>query len=279
MTDYRNGGGTTGQGSSGTWRKPLREQFQMGTIGSSDRRCGRTESIGEMSVSREDLSMAIIFKCRQCGKRYKVRDEAAGKRVECKECGQKMRVPTPKETHADDDIPVALDPAAAAESVSGGPNLAPRPAPVVGRKKRKRQKTEPPASASDSVLTRLPQYALAGAVVGAIFFAVFVVIDTFVFSSADYGIVYKQPEANFFVVLIIYGAIGAVFGAIVMGTAGLSDSMAAGLGAGAVVMAVEKGIAMAMVPGAGSGFQVLGLIVGALYGLFFSWAILSSIKD
>ena len=223
--------------------------------------------------------MAIIFKCRRCGKRYKVRDEAAGKRFECKECGQKVRVPTPKETHTDDDFLGALDAAAAEESVSGGPNLAPRPAPVVGRKKRKRQKTEPPASASDSVLTRSARYALAGAVVGAIVFAVFVVIDTFFFGSADYSIVYKQPEANFFVVLIIYSAIGAVFGAIVVGTAGLCDSKAAGLVAGAVVMAVEKGIAMAMIPGAGSGFQVFGLIVGALYGLFFSWAILSSINE
>ncbi len=223
--------------------------------------------------------MAIVFKCRRCGKRYKVRDEAAGKRIECKECGQKVRVPTPKETHTDDDLLGALD--AAEESEAGDPDLAPLPAPVIGRKKRKQEKdeTEPPQSASHSVLTQSAQYAVAGAVVGAIVFAVFVVIDTFVFGSADYSIVYKQPEANFFVVLIIYAAIGAVFGAIVVGTAGLCDSKAAGLVAGAVVMAVEKGIAMAVVPGAGSGFQVLGLIVGALYGLFFSWAILSSINE
>lgn len=220
--------------------------------------------------------MAIVFKCRRCGKRYKVRDEAAGKRIECKECGQKVRVPTPKETHTDDDLLGAAE-----ESESGGPDLAPLPAPVIRRKKRKREKdeTEPPQSASDSVLTRSLQYAVAGAVLGAISFTVFGVIDTFVIGSADYSIVYKQPEANFFVVLIVYAAIGAVFGVIVVGTAGLCDSKAAGLVAGAVVMAMEKGITMAVVSGAGSGWTVLGLIVGALYGLFFSWAILSAINE
>ena len=39
-------------------------------------------------------------------------------------------------------------------------------------------------------------------------------------------------------------------------------------------MAAEKGIVMAMVPGVGPGLQAFGVIIGAVYGLFFSWRIL-----
>ena len=38
--------------------------------------------------------MAISIQCAQCGQTYKVRDDLAGKRVECK-CGQALAVPQP----------------------------------------------------------------------------------------------------------------------------------------------------------------------------------------
>lgn len=36
--------------------------------------------------------MPIAFKC-SCGKAYKVPDEAAGKKLNCKECGEPLKVP------------------------------------------------------------------------------------------------------------------------------------------------------------------------------------------
>jgi len=112
---------------------------------------------------------------------------------------------------------------------------------------------------------------------GAIFFTVFVVVDYFLFSSSNLSFVHKLPEETviFFVIrFLIYGALGAVFGGSVVFVAALCDSMAAGLITGAVLMAAEKGIGMALIPGIGTGFQAFGLIVGAIYGLFFSWRIL-----
>ena len=39
--------------------------------------------------------MAIVFKC-ECGRGFKVPDEAAGKKVKCKDCGEAVRVPAAK---------------------------------------------------------------------------------------------------------------------------------------------------------------------------------------
>ncbi|TWT51874.1 hypothetical protein KOR42_33480 [Thalassoglobus neptunius] len=39
--------------------------------------------------------MAISFKC-SCGRGFKVPDEAAGKKMKCKECGEVVQVPSPK---------------------------------------------------------------------------------------------------------------------------------------------------------------------------------------
>ena len=37
--------------------------------------------------------MSIEVACKGCQARYKVKDELAGRMVECKHCGQKFRVP------------------------------------------------------------------------------------------------------------------------------------------------------------------------------------------
>ncbi len=41
--------------------------------------------------------MAIPIQCDRCGKRYRVKEALAGRRVRCKECGQRMTVPLPFE--------------------------------------------------------------------------------------------------------------------------------------------------------------------------------------
>ncbi|VAX36414.1 hypothetical protein MNBD_PLANCTO02-463, partial [hydrothermal vent metagenome] len=40
--------------------------------------------------------MSIAVKCRECGKQYNVKDTAAGKSFDCRECDNKIRVPRPR---------------------------------------------------------------------------------------------------------------------------------------------------------------------------------------
>jgi hypothetical protein len=39
--------------------------------------------------------MAIVCQCDECGREYRIRDELAGKRVKCKECGAPISIPRP----------------------------------------------------------------------------------------------------------------------------------------------------------------------------------------
>lgn len=39
--------------------------------------------------------MAVVFRCRECGKRYRVSEDKAGARVRCKDCSAVLRVPDP----------------------------------------------------------------------------------------------------------------------------------------------------------------------------------------
>lgn len=50
-----------------------------------------------------DDSMAIEFKCQKCGKGYKVRDEQAGKRMNCRECSATTRIPADAVERIDDE--------------------------------------------------------------------------------------------------------------------------------------------------------------------------------
>ena len=79
-----------------------------------------------------------------------------------------------------------------------------------------------------------------------------------------------------FIMGIIYVVIGAVFGSVVMLTARLLDSRLAGVLSGAVFMAAEKGIAMAIISGVGFGLQAVGVVLGAVFGFFVSWRMLES---
>ena len=68
----------------------------------------------------------------ECGKRYRVRDDAHGKRFRCKECGKELVVPRKRPATADDEFDLAhldLDNAAANDEVDnddGGSALPPR---------------------------------------------------------------------------------------------------------------------------------------------------------
>ncbi|MBC8116611.1 MAG: hypothetical protein H7062_19635 [Candidatus Saccharimonas sp.] len=54
--------------------------------------------------------MSIRASCDSCGKQLKVRDEAAGKRVKCPDCGSVVQIPEPDDVmdaEAADDNPFA----------------------------------------------------------------------------------------------------------------------------------------------------------------------------
>jgi len=44
--------------------------------------------------------MTIEVICSKCAKQYRLQDSLAGRKVQCKNCGQKLTVPSPKESHS-----------------------------------------------------------------------------------------------------------------------------------------------------------------------------------
>ncbi len=210
--------------------------------------------------------MAISFTCRTCGKRYKFRDDAAGKRAICKQCGEKIFVPKKTTTDADN-----FQDAVREESSYASETSTPLPAAVSSGNKRKRK-------GAGAVRDRSPlRYAVFGAKQGAFyFFVIFVVLELIIGVGAAWSFVNGQPQDNMFIMGIIYVVIGAVFGSVVMLTARLLDSRLAGVLSGAVFMAAEKGIAMAIISGVGFGLQAVGVVLGAVFGFFVSWRMLES---
>lgn len=89
--------------------------------------------------------MPIPLSC-ACGRSMRVKDELAGRRVKCPECGEVLAVPKPEPSPEDEALDVLLsdDPGEEArprqknyqpdpeEMVQGVPRPSPRPAPLIG---------------------------------------------------------------------------------------------------------------------------------------------------
>jgi dienelactone hydrolase len=74
--------------------------------------------------------MAITFECEACGKSYTVRDEFAGKTGQCKQCGQRMTIPTESDSEGYGIEGEARDPDPAPEPVAAPlPTRTFKPAP------------------------------------------------------------------------------------------------------------------------------------------------------
>src|SRR5947209_1361994 len=54
--------------------------------------------------------MSIRFVCVRCAKVYRARDEAAGGRFTCKNCGQALRIPEAPESHGKEALAQRPDP-------------------------------------------------------------------------------------------------------------------------------------------------------------------------
>ncbi len=76
--------------------------------------------------------MPIVMSCSECGTRYKFKDGAAGKWLNCKSCGKYMKVPT-EDVEAGDDLMGVMPPAASAGDGADG-----RPPKVGGKSKWRR---------------------------------------------------------------------------------------------------------------------------------------------
>jgi hypothetical protein len=75
------------------------------------------------------VSMAITFQCASCGRRYKVKDRLAGRRVKCKDCGAALRIPDLE------DFPDLL---AATDEDTAGEELSPSGHPIWRHTERKK---------------------------------------------------------------------------------------------------------------------------------------------
>jgi uncharacterized RDD family membrane protein YckC/predicted RNA-binding Zn-ribbon protein involved in translation (DUF1610 family) len=80
--------------------------------------------------------MSILVSCPACSKQLKVRDEAAGKRVKCPECGGVIEIPVPADVmdaEAADDHPFAIGQTSSAGDVSSdGGKYDRKPCPACG---------------------------------------------------------------------------------------------------------------------------------------------------
>lgn len=72
----------------------------------------------------------IEFACGSCGKRYRVKDELAGKQAKCKQCGSLMAIPAPPAAPAEDPLGLNLD--LGALGAMGDPLAAPLGDPLAG---------------------------------------------------------------------------------------------------------------------------------------------------
>lgn len=143
--------------------------------------------------------MPIKTQCRRCGKKYRVRDELAGKRISCKECGAKIRVKDPdaaspvRKRTGYADVAYDEDAYSGAATTGGRDPYASVP-PRRKRMKKRRKGTAQPARASRRAWWRLP--------VGILGMLLFIAIG----GSAVIGVMEGKNRA----LRGLFGSIGAV---------------------------------------------------------------------
>jgi hypothetical protein len=120
---------------------------------------------------------------------------------------------------------------------------------------------------------------LVGSILGVFVFVGFVLMDRFLFNLNVFGIVHADPDGSLLLSMVSYAVVGAVFGSIVVGTAGFFQNRLSGYIAGAALMGGQKGIALWWILHANTNWLAVGIIIGGVYGLILSKAILSMIQD
>lgn len=223
--------------------------------------------------------MSFTISC-ECGKTYRVRSDQAGKRAKCSQCGRVLVIsngpsvaqpprscPSCRQAIAPDAvfcIHCGLD-------IKTGDILQ----TVTDTKPQQKKKNRDVASP----IKNIPKFMLVGSILGSFVFSVFVLMDRFLFNLEVFGIVHTDPDGSLLGAIGSYAVVGAVFGSIVVGTAGFFQNRWSGYLAGATIMGGQKGIALWWILHANMNWLAFGIVIGGVYGLIFSKAILSMIDD
>ena len=223
--------------------------------------------------------MPFTISC-ECGKTFRVRSDQAGKRSKCSECGRVFVIPDrPPVAQSSRSCPschqiVAPDAVLCVHcglDLKTGNTLQTAMDAKPQKKMQHRDSTSP--------VKDVPKFMLVGSFLGIFVFVVFVLMDRFLFNLGILGIVHAAPEGSLLFSIMAYAVVGAVFGSIVVGTAGFFQSRLSGYIAGATIMGAEKGIGLWWITQANTTWLTVGIVIGGVYGLLFSKVILSIIDD
>lgn len=88
--------------------------------------------------------MAIAFRCGECKKKLKVKDEHAGRRIKCPECGAKVEVPAASSEDLDEAAPAEPEDEPAPPPRKARGDTAKRARPVAARPAPKEEEAEEP---------------------------------------------------------------------------------------------------------------------------------------
>ena len=211
--------------------------------------------------------MVHRIQCSFCGKKYKLPEKCAGRKVKCKECGEALPVP-PEHTSETDAFISALDAVVDDESdyqPSQAHGLPPR---AVGSRKKKK----PGSSGKRSKLTAQKVYLIQGLVAGFILGG----ITSFVREIFDYTGIFDLA------INTVLGTVsGSVFGGTVMWAAGKLDSAFAGYITGVLVMVPMTGLEgyIGGLIGMDVGPLLIYFVLGVPRGLFCTFLIFRMAAD
>ena len=207
------------------------------------------------------------IQCSLCGKKYKLPEKYAGRKLKCKECGDLLPVPQ-KQTSDTDAFMNALDAAVDEEpdyQQGDGRGLPPRA--VGSRKKRKKERSE-----EKPRLTAQKVYLVQGLVAGLILGGLTSLVRE----------IFDFTGMIDLVINTVLGMVsGTIFGGAVMSVAGKFDSAFAGYLTGVLVMVPMTGLEgfVATLIGMEVGPLFLYFVLGIPRGLFCTFLIFRMATD
>ncbi|MCH2211797.1 MAG: zinc-ribbon domain-containing protein [Fuerstiella sp.] len=173
--------------------------------------------------------MSYRIQCSLCGKKYKLPEKYAGRKLKCKECGDLLPIPQ-QQTSDTDAFISALDAAVDEESDYQPMDVRGLPPRAVGSRQKRKQATSERKPRLTAQKVYLVQGLVAGGVLG---FAWSLVWSIFHFDQTGWTLL--------FINTVVGTVCTSFFGGAVMSAAGKFDSIFAGCIAGAIVMVPING--------------------------------------
>lgn len=207
------------------------------------------------------------IQCSLCGKKYKLPEKYAGRKLKCKDCGESLPVPQ-QQTSDTDAFISALDAVVEDEPNYQSVDVRRLPPRTVGRK----QKRKNESSGKGPRLTAQKAYLIQGLVAGFILGG----ITSLVREMFDFTGMFDL------VVNTVLGTVsGTIFGGAVMSVAGNFDSAFAGYLTGVLVMVPMTGLEgfIATLIGMDVGPLFIYFVLGVPRGLFCTFLIFRMATD